>query len=65
MAEHFTHFTANYCVKHSKNSKKTTRLTTSAIWSIFSDLNSLYLLTFSINLALINFDGGKHVLACF
>ena len=27
-------------LKHGKNSKKTTRRTTSAIWSIFADLNS-------------------------
>ena len=42
MAEHFTHLTANYCLKiyTVKNSKKTTRQTTSAIWSIFAELNS-------------------------
>ena len=36
-AEHFTRFSWNCCLKHSK---KTTRRTTSAIWSIHADLNS-------------------------
>ena len=45
---HFTHFeTKNYSwnyrrnnsKKHSKNSKKTTRMATSAIWTIFVELD--------------------------
>ena len=40
MAERFTHFTANYCLKHSKNIKRKPRRTTSAVWSMFADLNS-------------------------
>ena len=61
LAEHFTRFPTNYCLKHSK---KTTRRTTSAIWSIFADLNS----PLSLNMPYrgeLNIDEGKHVLACF
>ena len=51
-----------------KNSKKKTRRTTSAIWSIFADLNSPYLLNFPIKVHYrykLNIDGGKDVLTCF
>ena len=36
MAEYFT----SRGLKHSKNSKKTTQWTTSAIWRIFAELNN-------------------------
>ena len=72
MAEHFTRFSrkkqASYWLKQSTNSKKTTRLTTFAIWRTFAVLNS----PLSPKLAdkhvfenEINIDGGKHILACF
>ena len=65
MAEHFTRFTANFFYRHSKNNKKTTGRTISAIWSIFADLNSPLSPKLPDQHALVNIDGGKHVLACF
>ena len=58
MAEPFTRFR-----KHSKNSKKTTRRTASAIWRIFTEFNDP--LSPKHALSKMNLDGGVHVLAYF
>ena len=47
---------------HSKNSKKTTRRATSAIWSIFCGAGQTKTYTIEDEL---NIDAGKHVLAMF
>ena len=66
MVEHFTRFILNYCLKtYSKNSKKTPQWTTSAIWSIFADLNHPFSPKLPNKHALFNNDGGKHVLLVF
>ena len=46
--------------KHGKNSKKTTRRATFAIWRLFADLNNPKRALSKINLTI---DGGKHILA--
>ena len=47
--------------KHRKNSKKTTRRATSAIWRIFAELDKPdYTIEDKLNI-----DAGKHVLAMF
>ena len=69
MAEHFSRFTANYYLKTQQEQLEDTS-TTSAIWSIFADLNNSPL---SPKLPdkhahyrdELNTDGVKHVLACF
>ena len=58
MAEHSTRFR-----KHSKNSKKTTRRTASAIWKIFTELNDP--LSPKHAQSKMNLDGGVHVLPYF
>ena len=66
MVEHFTRFILNYCLKkYSKNSKKTPQWTTSAIWSLFADLNHPFSPKLPNKHALFNNDGGKHVLLVF
>ena len=40
MAEHFTCFTANPCLKTEQEQQEDNSMMTSAIWSIFADLNS-------------------------
>ena len=56
--------------KHGKNSKKTARRTTSAVWAIFAELDNPLSPKFDDKHACtnedeLNIDGGKHVLACF
>ena len=54
--------------KHSKNSKRTTQWTTSAIWKIFAVLSNPLSPKLADKQAIedeLNIDGGKHVLACF
>ena len=51
----------NNTYKHSKNSKKTTRRTTSAIWRILEELDKPKRTLSNMNLTSI--DAGKHVLA--
>ena len=46
--------------KHGKNSKKTTRRATFAIWRLFADLKNPKRALSKMNLTI---DGGKHVLA--
>ena len=46
--------------KYSKNSKKTTRRATSAIWIIFAELDKTYTIEDKLNV-----DADKHVLAMF
>ena len=46
--------------KHGKNSKKTTRRATFAIWRLFADLNNPKRALSKINLTI---DGGKHIFA--
>ena len=54
--------------KNSKNSKKTTRRTKSAIWRIFALRNNPLSPKLADKQAIedeLNINGGKHALACF
>ena len=52
----------NYSQKYGKNSKNTTRRETSAICTIFAELNNP---KSALSKMRLNIDGGKHILALF
>ena len=61
---HCTRLTAKYCLKtYSKNSERSTRRTTFAIWSILQTGGDLYLLNFPKKMHYrceLNIDRGRH-----
>ena len=66
MAEHFTRFTANYCLKNTARTEKRQLEGRHLLFGVYlQTLNSLYLLNLPIDLHCwdeLNIDGGQHVL---
>ena len=70
LAEHFTHFTANCCLKQEKQGENSVNRShlLFGVYMYLQTWTALYLLNFPIKMHYqdeLDIDGGKHVLACF